>query len=388
MTYTDSFDLALYIHWPFCAKKCPYCDFNSHVREQVDQQAWALAMVDEVAHYAVRYPNARISSIFFGGGTPSLMPPATTAAILEAVDRRWGLAADVEVTLEANPSSVEAGRFQGYRSAGVNRLSVGVQSLDDDALRFLGRLHSADEALSALKVARDTFDRVSIDLLYCRPEQSLKDWAEELDRALEFDLSHLSLYQLTLEPGTGFYGRAKRGELVLPDDDHAADLFAWTQARTAEAGLPAYETSNHARRSEESRHNLTYWTGGYYAGIGPGAHGRLPGGAAGAVMAQANIRRPEAWLDAVTLHGHSREDWAPVRADERFEELIMMGLRLREGLNFGDIHAQTGIDPGARLAPALSELEGHGLIERTAAGVRATDSGWPVVGGLVTALLA
>jgi len=380
--------LALYIHWPFCAKKCPYCDFNSHVRDQVDQEGWARAMVREIGYYGDSYPRHRISSIFFGGGTPSLMPAQTVDAILKSVDDYWGIDDDVEITLEANPSSVEADRFQGFRAAGVNRLSLGVQSLRDDALTFLGRLHSTEAAISALKVARDTFERVSIDLIYCRPDQSVKAWGEELEQALEFGLSHLSLYQLTLEPGTGFYGRAKRGELILPDADHAADMFDFTQTRLTEAGLPAYETSNHARPGQESRHNMTYWTGGHYIGVGPGAHGRLPGPKPGSALATANIKRPETWLNAVSMDSHGQETADAVLIEDRLDEIVLMGLRLKTGLDLDHIAADMGISILDHInTKALADLQDEGLLAVTDGRLHATDAGWPLVGGITSALL-
>ena len=269
--------LALYIHWPFCVSKCPYCDFNSHVRASIDQDQWREALLADLAHEARATPGRRLGSIFFGGGTPSLMPAATVAALIEAAQAHWGFADDVEITLEANPSSVEAARFADLACAGVNRVSLGLQSLDDGNLRFLGRAHDVGEGLMALGTAQSAFDRVSFDLIYALPGQDAGSWAAELERALAFGTGHLSLYQLTIEPGTRFAAMAARGELKPADPDESAALYELTQDMAGAAGLPAYEISNHARPGEESRHNLTYWRYGDYAGIGPGAHGRRDG---------------------------------------------------------------------------------------------------------------
>ena len=293
----DDAGFGVYVHWPFCASKCPYCDFNSHVRAEIDEARWRAALVRELDHFAALAPGRTVTSIFFGGGTPSLMAPATVAAVIERTANHWRLAGDVEITLEANPTSVEAGRFAGYRDAGVNRVSLGVQSLDDRALGFLGRGHDAAEARAAVAVAHARFPRVSFDLIYARPGQSPAAWRRELAEALQIAGEHLSLYQLTLEPGTAFHARAARGALALPGGDAAAALYDVTQEVLEGAGLPAYEISNHAVPGAESRHNLTYWRSGDYLGVGPGAHGRLTGG--GAVLAIAQTRSPERWLAAV-----------------------------------------------------------------------------------------
>ncbi|WP_081492138.1 radical SAM family heme chaperone HemW, partial [Rhizorhabdus wittichii] len=299
--------LALYIHWPFCVSKCPYCDFNSHVRESVDQQAWRDALLRDLAHEAAALPGRRLGSIFFGGGTPSLMPPATVAALIDAATRHWPAADDIEITLEANPSSVEAARFADLARAGINRVSLGLQALDDAVLGWLGRAHGVAEGLAALDTAQANFGRVSFDLIYARPGQTPEAWAAELGRALSFGTEHLSLYQLTIEPGTQFATRVAKGEFVPLDPDAGAELFEQTRAATAAAGLPAYEISNHARPGAESRHNLTYWRYGNYAGIGPGAHGRRDG--------RATVRRkkPENWLARGEANGHGieREDDLP-----------------------------------------------------------------------------
>ena len=292
----------VYVHWPFCQSKCPYCDFNSHVRESVEHERWARALTAELETMAALAPGREVASVFFGGGTPSLMEPATVQAVLDRIAGLWSMAPNAEITLEANPGSVEADRFAGYAAAGVNRLSLGVQALDDAALGFLGRRHDVAEALRALDVARANFGRVSFDLIYARPQQTVAAWRDELARALAFGTDHLSLYQLTLEQGTRFWTLAGRGEFTLPDEDAAADLYALTQEMTAAAGLPAYEISNHARPGAESRHNLTYWRSGEWVGIGPGAHGRLAGD--GGAIARRQHKAPETWLAAVEADGH------------------------------------------------------------------------------------
>jgi oxygen-independent coproporphyrinogen-3 oxidase len=337
--------LALYIHWPFCVSKCPYCDFNSHVRDGVDQAAWRAALLADMAHEAALTSGRRVSSIFFGGGTPSLMPPATVAALIEAADRLWGLDEGAEITLEANPSSVESANFTSLASAGVNRVSLGIQALDDKTLGFLGRAHNATDALAALSAAQKNFARVSFDLITARPNQSLDEWASELSRALSFGTGHLSLYQLTIEPGTRFQTLFNRGELVLPDEDLAADLFALTRQMMDDAGLPAYEISNHARPGEESRHNLTYWRYGDYIGIGPGAHGRRNG------VATERHKKPENWMAAVSRDGHAIKTERPLTPETRATEALLMGLRLAEGIDLARIAALSGV--------ALDQLIDH-----------------------------
>ena len=354
--------LALYVHWPFCVSKCPYCDFNSHVRESVDQARWRAALLTDLAHEAAVGPTRPLTSIFFGGGTPSLMPPETVAAIIEAAERHWGFADDVEITLEANPSSVEAARFQGLALAGVNRISLGLQALDDEALRFLGRAHDVAEGLGALDTAQEAFNRVSFDLIYALPGQSLPDWEKVLARALSFGTGHLSLYQLTIEPGTRFAAMAARGELVPTDPDHGADLFETTRAMTAAAGLPAYEISNHARRGQESRHNLTYWRYGDYLGVGPGAHGRREG------VATARARKPENWLTRIDRDGQGIELEEALSPDTQQREVLVMGLRLDEGL------ARSRTDPAVDQR-AVERLCAMGLVEQTQERLRVTPSG-------------
>ena len=361
-------DLALYVHWPFCVSKCPYCDFNSHVRAAVDQTAWRDALIADLRHEAALLPGRRIGSVFFGGGTPSLMPPATVAAILDAASAAWGFAPGVEITLEANPSSVEAARFADLAAAGVNRASLGLQSLDDRALHFLGRAHDVAEGVAALRIAQSVFARVSIDLIYARPDQPLAAWQDELARALAFGTEHISLYQLTIEPGTRFATEALAGRLVLPDQDAAADIFETTRAMTAASGLPAYETSNHARPGAESRHNLTYWRYRDYAGIGPGAHGRRGG------LATVRHRKPENWLAAVARNGHGLQTEDPLAPHDRATEALLMGLRLTEGVDLARIAALAGgVAPVD--ARAVARLSALGLMDRDGDRLRVTEAG-------------
>ncbi|AXJ94732.1 MULTISPECIES: radical SAM family heme chaperone HemW [unclassified Sphingomonas] len=364
----DKTPLALYVHWPFCVSKCPYCDFNSHVRDGVDQQAWRDALLADLAHEAAMLPGRTLGSVFFGGGTPSLMPPATVAAILDAAQRYWTPEPDIEITLEANPSSVEAARFADLAAAGVNRVSLGLQALDDAALRFLGRAHDVAEGLGALDVAQGAFDRVSIDLICARPDQTLPGWQAELARALAFGTEHLSLYQLTIEPGTRFATEAAKGRLTLPEGDDAADLFEATRAMTAAAGLPAYETSNHARPGAESRHNLTYWRYRDYAGIGPGAHGRRGG------LATQRRRKPENWLAAVDRNRHGIEAETPLTPHERATEALVMGLRLREGVDLAHVARLAG-DRAPIDDDAVDRLVAQGMAARDGARLRITEAG-------------
>ena len=322
----------LYVHWPFCLSKCPYCDFNSHVAGgQVEHERWARALLCELDHFAAETSGRELASIFFGGGTPSLMAPAAVAAVIERAAARFRLAGDVEITLEANPTSVEAGRLADFRAAGVNRVSLGVQALDDDALRALGREHGASEALHAVGLAARLFSRFSFDLIYARPGQTLAKWDAELGRALDHADGHLSVYQLTIEPGTQFHTLYAKGALRLPPDELQADLYELTQARLAAAGLPAYEISNHARPGEACRHNLVYWRGGDYVGIGPGAHGRLT--IEGRRVATRTARMPRAWLERVERDGHAELTRETLRAADQVIELLLMGLRLTEGVS-------------------------------------------------------
>ncbi len=364
----------VYLHWPFCRSKCPYCDFNSHVRAAIDQARWRRALCAELEHAAAESGPRRVTSVFFGGGTPSLMPPETVAAALEQIDRLWGLAPGTEITLEANPTSAEAERFASFAAAGVNRLSLGVQALDDAALKFLGRQHSAAEALAALELARTAFPRISFDLIYARPGQSAAAWQAELAEALALGPEHISLYQLTIEEGTAFHGAWRRGELVLPEEDAAAGLFEATAAQLGEAGLPAYEISNHARPGAECRHNLTYWRYGDYAGVGPGAHGRLTRG--GVKRATRAHRAPEAWLELVERHGHGWRSVEAIAADQRLAELVMMGLRLSEGIARRALRQELGAEPEDLLPRArLDRLVAEGYLVVDAEGLRATPAG-------------
>jgi len=355
---------ALYVHWPFCVSKCPYCDFNSHVRETIDQDAWRKALLTDLAYEARLLPGRTLGSIFFGGGTPSLMPPATVAALIEAAGRYWPLADDVEITLEANPSSVEADRFADLGAAGVNRVSLGVQAFDDERLAFLGRAHSAREGLDALRTAQRNFARVSFDLIYALPGDTEQQWSSDLDRAIGLGTEHLSLYQLTIEPGTRFAAMAAKGTLTPLDADYAGSLFELTQARTAAAGIPAYEISNHARPGAESRHNLTYWRYGDYAGIGPGAHGRRNG------RATLRHRKPENWLTAISRNNHGIELEEALTDSERATEALVMGLRLAEGLDV----ERSGLEPFVN-RHAIARLTEQGLLVRDGTRIAATSAG-------------
>jgi len=379
----------LYIHWPFCVSKCPYCDFNSHVRERVDAARWQAAYLREMAQYAEAGigQGETVTSVFFGGGTPSLMPPETAAAILEAARGYWRFSDDVEITLEANPNSAEAGKFAAFAQAGINRLSIGVQSFDAAVLKFLGRAHDAGEARTAIEAAQMAVPRYSFDLIYARPEQTAEQWRRELRDALALAGDHLSLYTLTIEPNTGFAGAVARGTLhPMPSDDQAA-LYDLTQEILDQAGLPAYEISNHARPGGESRHNLVYWRSGEYLGLGPGAHGRIV--RQGRWAGTTTRRKPEVWLEQVETEGHGRESETQVTPDERAEEALMMGLRLTEGVYAVNFRAATGLDldvfvPRARSAP----LEAAGLLYRDNLRLTATREGRAVLDGLLARLLA
>ncbi|WP_374763115.1 radical SAM family heme chaperone HemW [Yunchengibacter salinarum] len=382
--------VGVYVHWPFCEKKCPYCDFNSHVRPEVDHDRWRRALVREIRETAALYPRLTTRSVFFGGGTPSLMDPHTTAAVLTEINRAWPMEQNAEITLEANPSSVEAGRFRAFADAGVNRLSVGVQSFDDDALRFLGRLHDSAAARRALDVAFNSVGRVSFDLITGRPDQSLSAWQAELDEALAYGPDHISLYQLTIEPGTAFAAQHARGRFTMPDEDHAAALFRATRDRLHAAGLPAYEVSNHARPDMESRHNLIYWTGGAHVGIGPGAHGRLPAHSGPGALATATHKRPERWLSQVEKSGLGLIETTPVPAQERLRETIMTGLRLTEGLSLDDLKARFGDKAVATAldSDGLALLRDQGFLQAVPDRLVATEKGFLVLNGVIAAILA
>ncbi|MDP4023213.1 radical SAM family heme chaperone HemW [Methylobacterium sp. NEAU 140] len=375
----------VYLHWPFCAAKCPYCDFNSHVRHAgVDEPRFLEAFRAEIAHTAAQTPGRVVTSVFLGGGTPSLMRPETVAGLLDAVAAHWSVAPDAEITLEANPSSVEAGRFRGYRAAGVNRVSLGVQALDDASLRSLGRLHDSAEAFAAIRVAQAAFERTSFDLIYARPRQTPAQWRAELTEAIDRAAEHLSLYQLTIEPGTPFYGLAAAGKLVPPDEETGRALYDVTQEVCAAAGLPAYEISNHARPGAEARHNLLYWRYGEYAGIGPGAHGRLVTG--GGRVGTVTERAPEAWLARVEAEGHGVVEMEALAPGDQADEFLVMGLRLAEGIDPARYAALKGrpIDV-ARLEPLVAD----GLIARLPGGrIAATPRGAPVLNALVAELAA
>lgn len=367
--------LALYVHWPFCVSKCPYCDFNSHVRDGVDTDRWRDALLADMAHEAARTPGRRLGSIFFGGGTPSLMPPALVAALLQAAARHWAFAPDIEITLEANPNSVEVDRFADLARAGVNRVSLGVQSFDPATLRFLGRAHDSGEATRAIATAQRHFARVNFDLIYALPGQSAEVWQRQLRQALAFGTTHLSLYQLTIEPGTRFETLVRQGAFVPADADRAADLYDLTQAETAAAGLPAYEISNHARPGDESRHNLAYWRYDDYVGIGPGAHGRRRG-EDGRHAATRRHRKPENWLQAVARNGHGLQEETPLPMDDQTHEALMMGLRLAEGIDLGRLAARTG-RPYETLVDgaAVERLAALGLLRREGTRLRVLPEG-------------
>ncbi|MEM9311299.1 MAG: radical SAM family heme chaperone HemW [Pseudomonadota bacterium] len=374
---------ALYIHWPFCAKKCPYCDFNSHVRASVDVKAWREALLADMRAEHAAAEGDTLTSVFFGGGTPSLMPPALANKLLDEAERLWGFESGIEITLEANPSSVEAANFDGLARAGVNRVSLGVQSLDDETLRWLGRLHDAREALGALEAAQANFHRVSFDLIYALPGQSPDQWEAQLDHALRLGTSHLSLYQLTIEPGTRFATDVRRGVFAPLDDDKAAELYDLTQALTADAGLPAYEISNHARPGEESRHNLTYWRYQDYCGIGPGAHGRRGG------FATVRHKKPENFLKAVTEKRHGIAEQSHLPVDEQASEALLMGLRLVEGIDLAALEARFGIPRCSMVSEAaLARYADLGFVWRRGDRIGVEPKGMGVLNALIEALVA
>jgi oxygen-independent coproporphyrinogen-3 oxidase len=385
LTRAERKAFGVYVHWPFCLSKCPYCDFNSHVRRApIDEERFARAFAREIESTAERVPGREVTSIFLGGGTPSLMQPQTVGAILEAIGRYWRVIPDAEVTLEANPTSVEATRFRGYRAAGVNRVSLGVQALDDASLKALGRLHSAREALEAVAIARSAFDRYSFDLIYARPDQTPQMWADELKLAISEAAEHLSLYQLTIEEGTPFFGLHAAGKLKTPDEALARALYDVTQEICSAQGLPAYEISNHARPGAECRHNLVYWRGEEYAGIGPGAHGRLD--INGIRHATATDKRPEAWLMRVESSGDGAIVDDLLNSEERADEFLLMGLRLKEGIDPKRYAALSGRPLDPRRIAVLRE---EGAIAVDASGrLRVTQAGFPVLDAVVADLAA
>jgi oxygen-independent coproporphyrinogen-3 oxidase len=383
----QSAGFGLYIHWPFCRSKCPYCDFNSHVEGTVDHERWRKALLSELSHVVRSVGKRPLTSIFFGGGTPSLMAPATAEALIEAAIRDFGAAQDIEITLEANPTSVEAERLRDFRQAGVNRLSLGVQSLDDEALRFLGREHSAGEALKAVDQAARLFPRFSFDLIYARPGQSLAAWSDELTRALDHAGGHLSVYQLTIEPGTRFFNLHQRGGLVLPEDDLQADLFELTRDMLTEAGLPPYEISNHAAEGQACRHNLTYWRAGDYAGIGPGAHGRLT--SAGERFATSTERMPRAWLGKVDVDGHGELPRERISVEDQVIEMVLMGLRLDDGVDLPRLERLSGRRLRETLnAEAIDAFTEEGWLTVDATRLYATSEGLQRLNAIVSALLS
>jgi oxygen-independent coproporphyrinogen-3 oxidase len=372
----------IYIHWPFCEAKCPYCDFNSHVSRNIDQAAWKTAYLSELKRYAEETQGRTVTSVFFGGGTPSLMNPDTVAAVIEEIKRLWPTANDLEITLEANPGSVEAGRFVAYRDGGVSRISMGIQALNDNDLKRLGRIHTVSEALAAFDVARNTFERVSFDLMYARQNQSLSDWEAELKQALTLSIDHLSLYQLTIEDGTAFGDRYAIGKLRgLPDEDLGADMFDMTQDICGAAGMPAYEVSNHASDSAQSRHNLIYWRYGDYIGIGPGAHGRLTqNGTRHATICYSN---PKRWLDAVSVNSAEQSREKMNRADEA-TEFLLMGMRLREGIDLNRYTSLTQKPLDQRVIAHLTEIE---MVVVSKDRLIVTDQGFRVLNSVISEML-
>ena len=379
--------LGVYVHWPFCKSKCPYCDFNSHVREATDQRRWRDALLRELAFAASEAPGRRVETIFFGGGTPSLMEPETVAAVIARVRELWACADSLEITLEANPTSVEAARFAALRQAGVGRVSLGLQALDAAALGFLGRQHSVDEALQALATARQHFGRTSFDLIYARPGQTVEDWDGELARALALAADHLSVYQLTIERGTRFFTDHARGAFTLPDEETAAALYELTQRRLEAAGLPAYEISNHARPGGECRHNLIYWRYQDYVGVGPGAHGRFAAG--DGKVARRRSSGPEAWLDAVERQGHGTAETSSVKGQDLVEEALMMGLRLAPGIDRALFAEVAGADPVEALGERkLAPLVKAGFLEVSPSHLTATAAGRQRLNAVLERLIA
>lgn len=379
-------DIALYVHWPFCLSKCPYCDFNSHVRDQIDQRRWAEALTTELRTSAealgTKGRERRLTSIFFGGGTPSLADPEVIEAVIETAQSLWTTASDLEITLEANPSTVETARLQAFRAAGVNRVSLGVQSLQDEALRFLGRRHDAAQALAAVEAAAQIFPRFSFDLIYALPNQTPKAWKQELRHALSYGGDHLSVYQLTIEPGTAFHTAHRLGQFVLPEDEHAETLYDLTQAVLNDAGLPAYEVSNHAGPGGASRHNLTYWRGGDYLGIGPGAHGRIT--QKGQRFGTKRLRLPEKWLSTVEKTGNGLEEEIPIDLEEAVREAVMMGLRLKDGI---DLSVYKATLPKIIASGKRADLIEEGLLIEQGARLQATKEGMKKLNAVLDYLL-
>jgi len=377
--------LAVYIHWPFCKSKCPYCDFNSHVREAVEQERWKKALLSELESMAAHVPGRIVTSIFFGGGTPSLMPPSTAQALIEKVHALWPVADTIEITLEANPTSVEIDTFRDFRKAGFNRVSLGVQSLRDDELKFLGRGHSSQEAIRAIHSASETFERYSFDLIYARPNQTLAAWEAELGEALGLAGGHISLYQLTIEENTAFHHAYAKGGFTLPDEAESEALYRLTETMMVARGMAAYEVSNYAAAGQASRHNLSYWKGDDYIGVGPGAHGRIT---IGKRIATATLKSPELWLSQVERAGHACDVWQEVPREQEVEERLMMGLRLTEGINYADFERQTGYDLRPHINAARRDLYiREGLLENNPDVLRTTLAGRLVLNRLTAELL-
>ncbi len=377
---------AVYVHWPYCLSKCPYCDFNSHVASSVNHAHWGKAFENEIAYYAAQTPGRNVTSVFFGGGTPSLMEPETTAHVLDTIARRWTLDPKAEITLEANPTSVESGKFRDFKAAGINRVSIGVQALNDHDLKQLGRTHSADEARAAIQTAADTFERYSFDLIYARSGQKVKDWEDELNDALHMAGGHLSLYQLTIEPGTQFETLYKTGRLSIPGNDLAGEMYEVTREMTDKAGLPAYEISNHAAPGQESLHNLSYWRYADYAGIGPGAHGRLT--LDGIKYATRGHRAPALWLAQTLQKGNGAHPFEIIAPKDAAMEKIMMGLRIKEGIDLGDVSELAG-EPWQSLIgeQALRALISEKLLTRHHNRIAPTSEGLQRLDGLLGLLL-
>lgn len=379
--------LAVYIHWPFCKAKCPYCDFNSHVREKVEQERWKNALLRELEYMHSHTPDFTVSSIFFGGGTPSLMPAATVEALISRVGELWKTNDDIEITLEANPTSVEADKFIAFREAGVNRVSLGVQSLRDSELKFLGREHGVKEAIAAIELARKTFDRYSFDLIYARPNQTLVDWDAELSEALQLAGSHLSLYQLTIEENTAFHHAYAKGGFTLPDEELSEALYKLTEEKMLAHGLIPYEISNYARIGQESRHNLSYWHGDSYIGVGAGAHGRIH--TAGKRIATQTLKSPERWIENVEKQNHALEVWQEITPEIEVEERVMMGLRLRSGINYQNFKEQTGYDLCKHInLPKRDFYIGQGLLADDKATLKTTLKGRLLLNKLTAELLS
>lgn len=378
--------LAIYIHWPFCLSKCPYCDFNSHVREKIEQERWKNALIRELEYMHSHTQNFTVTSIFFGGGTPSLMPPDTVAALINRTRELWRATHDVEITLEANPTSVEAGSFIDFKGAGVNRVSLGVQSLCDSELKFLGRGHSAKDAIKAIELARKTFDRYSFDLIYARPQQTLGSWDKELSEALELSGSHLSLYQLTIEENTAFHHAYAKGGFILPDEELSEALYRLTEEKLLGYGLTPYEISNYAHLGQESRHNLSYWRGDSYIGVGAGAHGRIK--MDDKRIATQTLKSPERWLENVEKNGHALEVWQEISRETEIEERLMMGLRLRDGINYQEFKKRTGYDLEQNINLAKRDFYiGQGLLADDKASLKTTLNGRLLLNKLTAELL-